>query len=810
MDYEFIHKLGKQQIAVMTEFSEDNLQQKTVNLQEEKIPILPLRNVMLFPLSVIPIAITRKSASALLNDAYTQEKPIGVFCQTNDSVDEPTISQLYKTGVLAQVVKMIEMPDGTHTALLHGRSRITLLEANHNGHYFEGKVKEYPEELPNKNDKDFAAVVESCKDVAGRFFMDVSGTRISDQNNRYSFINFLCSSLSINNKERMELLELDMRNRAYRLLEFLNREHQFANLKASIHNKTNEEIDKRQRDFFLQEEMRHIREELGEGTSNDIKQFQEKAEKKKWTDTTRQLFDKELDKLRHMSEHSADYQTQYSYIETFLSLPWNEYTEDNLDLQNAKTILNEDHYGLDKVKERILEHLAVLKMRGDFKSPIICLYGPPGIGKTSLGRSIARAMNRKYIRVSLGGLHDEAEIRGHRRTYVGAMPGRIISNIEKSGSSNPVFILDEIDKVGDSSIHGDPASALLEVLDPEQNIAFHDNYLDADYDLSKVMFIATANNISAIPAPLLDRMELIEMSGYSTEEKVEIAKRHLVPQQLDKLGMKSKRIKISETALVKIIESYTRESGVRNLDKQINKLLRRLTYDYALNGKLKRGEIKPDEVVKILGPEPYSRDHYQGNDYAGVVTGLAWTAVGGEILFIETSLSRGKGGKLTLTGNLGDVMKESATIALEYLKAHCYLLNIDYKVFENWNIHIHVPEGAVPKDGPSAGITMTTAIASALTQRKVRKNLAMTGEMTLRGKVLPVGGIKEKILAAKRAGIKDIIICKDNEKDINQIPAKYLRGVSFHYVENFEDVLKYALLKERVPNPVDLRVKDDK
>ena len=810
MDYEFIHKLGKQQIAVMTEFSEDNLQQKTINLQEEKIPILPLRNVMLFPLSVIPIAITRKSASALLNDAYTQEKPIGVFCQTNDSVDEPTISQLYKTGVLAQVVKMIEMPDGTHTALLHGRSRITLLEANHNGNYFEGKVKEYPEELPNKNDKDFAAVVESCKDVAGRFFMDVSGTRISDQNNRYSFINFLCSSLSINNKERMELLELDMRNRAYRLLEFLNREHQFANLKASIHNKTNEEIDKRQRDFFLQEEMRHIREELGEGTSNDIKQFQEKAEKKKWTDTTRQLFDKELDKLRHMSEHSADYQTQYSYIETFLSLPWNEYTEDNLDLQNAKTILNEDHYGLDKVKERILEHLAALKMRGDFKSPIICLYGPPGIGKTSLGRSIARAMNRKYIRVSLGGLHDEAEIRGHRRTYVGAMPGRIISNIEKSGSSNPVFILDEIDKVGDSSIHGDPASALLEVLDPEQNIAFHDNYLDADYDLSKVMFIATANNISAIPAPLLDRMELIEMSGYSTEEKVEIAKRHLVPQQLDKLGMKSKRIKISETALVKIIESYTRESGVRNLDKQINKLLRRLTYDYALNGKLKRGEIKPDEVVKILGPEPYSRDHYQGNDYAGVVTGLAWTAVGGEILFIETSLSRGKGGKLTLTGNLGDVMKESATIALEYLKAHCHLLNIDYKVFENWNIHIHVPEGAVPKDGPSAGITMTTAIASALTQRKVRKNLAMTGEMTLRGKVLPVGGIKEKILAAKRAGIKDIIICKDNEKDINQIPAKYLRGVSFHYVENFEDVFKYALLKERVPNPVDLRVKDDK
>ena len=558
--------------------------------------------------------------------------------------------------------------------------------------------------------------------------------------------------------------------------------------------RTREELDKQHKEYFLRQEMETIQEQLGEKGGDEIQQMREQGQKKKWNEATAKVFNDALDKMSHMSDHSPDYQTEYTWAQTMLELPWGETTKDNLNLNNAEKVLNKDHYGMEKVKERIIEHLAVLKMRGDFKSPILCLYGPPGVGKTSLGKSIAKAMKRKYVRMSLGGLHDEAEIRGHRRTYVGAMAGQIIKNIKKAGSSNPVFILDEIDKVTQQTNHGDPASALLEVLDPEQNVAFHDNYLDTDYDLSKVMFIATANNISTIPAPLLDRMELIEVSGYLTEEKIEIAKRHLVPKELDNLGMKDSGVKISKQAIEKIIEDYTRESGVRELDKKINKVLRKVTLKYAKDGVLPEGELKVEDIKEYLGTEPFSRDKYQGNDYYGVVTGLAWTSVGGEILFIETSINNGKGEKLGLTGNLGDVMKESATIALQYLKEHCDIIGITPEFFESHNIHIHVPEGATPKDGPSAGITIATSLASAITKRKVRKNIAMTGEITLRGKVLPVGGIKEKILAAKRAGITDILICHENKKNIEEIPAKYVKGVKFHYVENVKDVLDFALL----------------
>ena len=551
---------------------------------------------------------------------------------------------------------------------------------------------------------------------------------------------------------------------------------------------------------------------MGDGESTpERKELLDKAKKKKWTEDTQKIFQKEFDKLNNLNPQSPDYSVQINYLQTMVNLPWNEFTKDDLDLKRAERVLNSDHYGMEKVKERILEYMAVLKLKGSLKSPILCLYGPPGVGKTSLGKSIAESMKRKYVRMSLGGLHDESEIRGHRRTYIGAMPGRIIKNIQKAGSSNPVFILDEIDKVTQNTINGDPASALLEVLDPEQNFAFHDNYLDMDYDLSKVLFVATANDINAIPKPLLDRMELIEVSGYITEEKVEIAKRHLLPKELSNTGLDitHPKFKFTKAAFEKLIESYTRESGVRQLEKQINKLLRKLAYKQAVDNELAYESVDPTKLEQLLGNPPFYRDIYQGNDYAGVVTGLAWTSVGGEILFIETSLSKGKAGKLTLTGNLGDVMKESAVIALEYVKAHIDRLNVDYRIFDQWNIHIHVPEGATPKDGPSAGITIATSIASALTQRKVRKNTAMTGEITLRGKVLPVGGIKEKILAAKRAGITDIIMCKDNKKNIEEIPEKYRKGVEFHYVENIQEVWDFALTDQMVKNPIDFTITEE-
>ena len=594
-------------------------------------------------------------------------------------------------------------------------------------------------------------------------------------------------------------------------MKIVNREINLQNLKVDIRNKTREDIDEQQRNYFLQQQIKNMQAEIGNGDSLEKQELIRKAASKHWSIEIERIFYKEADKLDNLNPQSPDFNVQLNYLQTLVNLPWNEYTEDDLDLKRAQRILDKDHYGMEKVKERILEHMAVLALRGDLKSPIICLYGPPGVGKTSLGKSIAEAMRRKYVRMSLGGLHDEAEIRGHRRTYIGAMPGRIIKSIQKAGSSNPVFILDEIDKVTQMTHNGDPASALLEVLDPEQNNAFHDNYLDVDYDLSKVLFIATANNLSTIPRPLLDRMEVIEVSGYITEEKIEIAKRHLIPRELENTGQNVKGMKPSfnKAAIEMIIERYTRESGVRQLEKQINKALRKIAYKRQVEEDADYKKITPTEIEDLLGKPPFYRDIYQGNDYAGVVTGLAWTSVGGEILFIETSLSKGKGNKLTLTGNLGDVMKESAILALEYVKAHAETLNIDYRIFDNWNIHIHVPEGATPKDGPSAGITIATSIASALTQRKVRKNTAMTGEITLRGKVLPVGGIKEKILAAKRAGITDIVMCRENEKDILEIPDMYLKGVTFHYVENVQDVWNFVLTKEIVDKPLDFTIPEE-
>ena len=593
----------------------------------------------------------------------------------------------------------------------------------------------------------------------------------------------------------------DLKERAYRLLFILNREYQLVELKASIQMKTHEDINQQQKEYFLQQQIKTIQEELG-GNINEleIKELREKASRKKWPAEVAQVFEKELRKLERLHPQSPDYSVQTQYVQNIVNLPWNEYSKDNFNLSHAQKVLDRDHYGLEKVKERIIEHLAVLKLKGDMKSPIICLYGPPGVGKTSLGRSIAEALRRKYVRVSLGGLHDEAEIRGHRRTYIGAMCGRIIQNIQKAGTSNPVFILDEIDKIT-NDFKGDPASALLEVLDPEQNNAFHDNYLDIDYDLSKVMFIATANNLNTISQPLLDRMELIEVSGYIMEEKVEIAAKHLVPKQMDVHGLKKGSVKFPKKTLQVIVEAYTRESGVRELDKKIAKIMRKLARKVASDEPIPTS-IKPEDLYEYLGAVEYSRDKYQGNDYAGVVTGLAWTAVGGEILFVESSLSKGKGSKLTLTGNLGDVMKESAMLALEYIHAHAAQFNINEELFENWNVHVHVPEGAIPKDGPSAGITMVTSLVSAFTQRKVKKNLAMTGEITLRGKVLPVGGIKEKILAAKRAGIKELILCKENEKDINEIKPEYLKGLVFHYVSDIQQVVDLALLREKVDNPL--------
>ena len=779
---------------------------------DEVLPVLPLRNMVLFPTVVMPVTVGRKSSLKLIQNASADGKQIAVFCQKDPDVENPGLNDLYSVGVLAKVIRVFDMPDQTTTVVLQGMQRIKLLNIINDRPYLVGTAELFPEVLPPTRNKEFKAIVDSCKDAAIKYvklsdnIQPDAAFALKNISNGMFLINFMCSNLPFDIKDKARLLrEGTCSSRALTLLSLLNREIQLAELKVSIQRRTHEDIEKQQKEYFLQQELKNIQDELGGSVQDqDIEEMRIRANQKKWSEEVRKIFDKELLKLERTNSQSPDYNVQLSYLQTVLSLPWGEYTRDNLDMGNARRALDKDHYGLEKVKERIMEHLAVMKLRGDFKSPILCLYGPPGVGKTSLGLSIANALKRKYVRISLGGLHDEAEIRGHRKTYIGAMPGRIIKGLIKAGSSNPVFILDEIDKVSQMTTQGDPSSAMLEVLDPEQNNAFHDNYLDIDYDLSKVMFIATANNINTIPAPLLDRMELIEVSGYITEEKIEIAKRHLIPKEMEANGLARGSLSIGKAAIESIIENYTRESGVRELDKKIGKICRKTASKYATDGDFGKMTVKPDDLKELLGTRPYSRDKYQGNEYAGVVTGLAWTAVGGEILFVETSLSRGKEGKLTLTGNLGDVMKESAMLAMEYIRAHARLLNLDPAVFNSWNVHIHVPEGAIPKDGPSAGITMATSIASAFTQRKVRPHLAMTGEITLRGKVLPVGGIREKILAAKRAGITDIILCSENRRDIEEIPADYLKGVEFHYVNNISEVWKIALLDEKVADAQDI------
>ena len=739
---------GGNGFSVIADFEGNEEQLMDIEV-DDIIPILPLRNMVLFPGVFMPVNIGRRSSLKLVREAEKKKSYLGVVCQKIAETEEPVLDDLHTIGTIAKIVRILEMPDHTTTVILQGSRRMELTEITETSPFLKGRISPLKDKIPERTDKEFQALVEACKDLTVRYikssemFPQDSAFAVKNITNSMFLINFICTNLPLKKDEKMELLSIDaLRNRAYRLLEILNREVQLADIKASIQMRAREDIDQQQREYFLQQQIKTIQDELGGSVQEqEIQEMRQKAETTKWNDDVKNVFLKEVDKLERTHPQSPDYSVQLNYLQTMLNLPWGTYTTDNLNITNAEKVLNKDHYGLEKVKERILEHLAVLKLKGDMKSPIICLYGPPGVGKTSLGRSIAAALKRKYIRMSLGGVRDEAEIRGHRKTYIGAMPGRIIKGLIKAGSSNPVFILDEIDKIG-SDHQGDPASALLEVLDPEQNSTFHDNYLDVDYDLSKVMFIATANNLNTIPAPLLDRMELIEVSGYITEEKIEIARRHLVPKELEANGIKKHGIKLPKSTLEAIIESYTRESGVRELEKKIGKILRKSARQYATDGYFTKTEIKPADLYDFLGVPEYTRDKYQGNEYAGVVTGLAWTAVGGEILFVETSLSRGKGGKLTLTGNLGDVMKESAMLALEYIKAHASLLNVDEDIFDNWNIHIHVPEGAIPKDGPSAGITMATSLASALTQRKVKANLAMTGEITLRGRVLPVGGIK--------------------------------------------------------------------
>lgn len=787
-----------------------------------EIPIFITRNLVMFPDILMPVLVGRKATLALVK--HLEQHPGTVFAvmsQKDANVDEPQEKDLYHTGIYARMMRAFDMP-GTgenRTAILQGLGRCKLEKITSETPYMMGLTQALPDEEADKNDTEFITAVNDMKLTAKEYIQgsdeipDDSQFALDNINNPTVSVNYICGNMPFSVADKMHLLEEEsLKDRLFRLMKILNREIQFQHLRQNIRSKTREDLDEQQREYFLHQQIKNIQEELGDGESTpEKKELSEKAANKKWSEETAKIFQKELDKLKTLNPQSPDYSVQVNYLQTMVNLPWNEYTEDDLDLKRAQKVLDRDHYGMEKVKERILEYMAVLKLKGSMKSPIICLYGPPGVGKTSLGKSIAESMKRKYVRMSLGGLHDESEIRGHRRTYIGAMPGRIIKNIQKAGSSNPVFILDEIDKVAQNTVQGDPSSALLEVLDPEQNNAFHDNYLDLDYDLSKVLFIATANDLNTIPRPLLDRMELIEVSGYITEEKIEIAKRHLFPKELTNTGLdlSNPKLKFTKPALEAVIENYTRESGVRQLEKQINKSLRKLAFKQAVDEGLPYEKITPVELEGLLGKPPFYRDIYQGNDYAGVVTGLAWTSVGGEILFIEASLSKGKSGKLTLTGNLGDVMKESAIIALEYVKAHIDKLKVDYRIFDNWNLHIHVPEGATPKDGPSAGITIATSIASALTQRKVRKNTAMTGEITLRGKVLPVGGIKEKILAAKRAGITDIVMCKENRKDIDEIPEKYRKGLEFHYVENIQQVWDFALTDEKVENAIDFTIEEE-
>lgn len=770
------------------------------NLQiPDTLPILPLRNTVLFPGVIIPINIGRSKSLKLIRDAYKQSALIGVIAQKDTNTENPGINDLYSIGTVASILKILEMPDGTTTAIIQGKRRFMLDDILYDEPYHVGKIIIKQEEGMPENDPEYNAIAESLKEMATKIVKysshipNEAGFTLKNIESMLFLINFISSNTDVDYQSKQELLEIDsLKQRAIKLLEILSKQVSLLELKNDIQKKVKMDIDKQQREYFLHQQMKTIQDELGGNpTDEEIKELEELAKSKEWNDKVKETFNKELNKLKRLNPSSPDYSVQSNYLREMLDLPWNHYSEDNLDLNHAKEVLDADHFGLEKVKERILEYLAVLKLKSDMKSPILCLYGPPGVGKTSLGKSVAKAINREFVRMSLGGLHDESEIRGHRKTYIGAMPGRILQNIKKAGTSNPVFILDEIDKVG-NDFRGDPQSALLEVLDPEQNTNFHDNFLDIDYDLSKVMFIATANDLSTIAGPLRDRMEIIEVSGYLLEEKREIAKRHLIPKQQENHGITAANITIPDDMIDMIIEKYTRESGVRSLDMTIAKIMRHVARKVAMN---KNFTVTIDEarLREYLGSPIFSREEYQGNELPGVVTGLAWTAVGGEILYIESSYSKGKG-HLSLTGNLGDVMKESATLALEYIKSHSKEIGIDDKIFEENDIHVHVPAGAVPKDGPSAGITMVTALVSSLTGRKVKKAIAMTGEITLRGKVLPVGGIREKILAAKRAGIKEIILCSENRKDIEDIKKEYLKGLKFHYVDKIEEVLKIAIL----------------
>ena len=764
----------------------------------DTLPILPLRNMVMFPNIILPINIGRSTSLQLIRQAYKQNAIIGIFTQRDPVTENPQQNDLYSIGTAAIVLKLLEMPDGTTTAIVQGKKRIQLDDILYEDPYLVGKVFVKEEEKTENDDQEYHAIFDSLKEMTSKIIQYTNTPKelnfaLKNIESMVFLINFISSNSDVDYRNKQELLETDsIKQRAIRLLEILNKQLRILELKEDIQKKVKTDLDKQQREYFLHQQMKTIQDELGSNpVDQDIKELEEAAQQKKWNKQVQETFEKEIQKLKRQNPSTPDYSVQFNYVKELTELPWEHYSTDNFDLQKASEVLDSDHYGLDKVKERILEYLAVLKLKGDMKSPILCLYGPPGVGKTSLGKSVAMALNREFVRMSLGGLHDESEIRGHRRTYIGAMPGRIIQGIKKAGTSNPVFMLDEIDKVG-KDFRGDPQSALLEVLDPEQNSTFHDNYLDIDYDLSKVMFIATANDISTIAAPLRDRMEMIEVSGYLLEEKREIAKRHLIPKQLDNHGLKKEQVTFSDEVLNHIIDKYTRESGVRMLDKTIAKIMRQVAKEVAMDKDFSVSLTK-DFIKKYLGTPIFMREEYQGNELPGVVTGLAWTAAGGEILYIESSVSKGKG-NLTMTGSLGDVMKESATLALQYIKAHAEELGIDPAFIEGHDIHIHVPAGAVPKDGPSAGVTIVTSLASSLTGRKVKKALAMTGEITLRGKILPVGGIREKILAAKRAGIKEIILCSQNKKDIDDIKKEYIKGIKFHYVDHIREVLAIALL----------------
>lgn len=790
-------------IPLITAEEEESM--RTQNFPDE-LAILPLRNNVLFPGVVIPITVGRDKSIRLIQDANKGSKIIGVVAQKDFDEEEPTFKDLNKVGTVAQIIRLLKMPDGSSTVIIQGKRRFELEHVTQEEPYMKAKVKMMDEERVDDKNPEMKIMFKSIKDLALQIIQESpsipseASFAIGNIDSPTFLVNFVSSNMNADVSKKQEMLEeMDIQKRVMMVLEHLTLEIQMLEMRNEIHTKVRRDMDRQQREYYLHQQIRTIQDELGDNPQDqDVNEMRARAAKKRWDETIEKLFYKELDKLSRMNPQGAEYTVQLNYLDLMLDLPWNEFSEDNLDLKRARKILERDHYGLEKVKERILEYLAVLKLKGNMKSPILCFYGPPGVGKTSLGKSIAEALGRKYIRMSLGGLHDESEIRGHRKTYIGAMPGRIVQNIKKAGISNPVFVLDEVDKLGRSN-HGDPSSALLEVLDPEQNNAFYDNYIETEYDLSRVMFIGTANNLSEIQGPLRDRMELIEVNGYTVEEKIEIGKQHLLPKQIREHGITAKDIQIDKKTLEKVIEEYTNESGVRGLDKVIAKLVRNRARQIAMEEEFEP-KVKMEHLFDILGAGR-QKTKYDNNEVAGVVTGLAWTSVGGDILFIESSITQGKG-KLTLTGNLGDVMKESAVLALEYLKSHSHLLGLEQKTFDTHDVHVHVPEGATPKDGPSAGITMLTSIASVFTQRKIKKNLAMTGEITLRGEVLPVGGIKEKILAAKRAGIKEIILCDKNKKDVDEIREDYLKGLKFHYVTMMTEVLELALTKQKVSDPV--------